>query len=588
MKRLLPLYWASLLGASLWSLHAFVLDYDENHHPLRWDLLGLPGLVKTNSVNPAARAIRYYVAEDAYSLTNRAAEIQAVRASFEQWQAVPGTHLKFEFAGLAPAGMDVNTSDGTNVVYWAKQSVIVNGGNDSISGTLGVCFFTFFNGNLLAEADIVLNGVQRRWYTDFSATNTQAFFVEGVVLHEIGHWLGLSHSPVGGATMLAYGDIGQSSQSGLSSDEVAAVRALYPAAGAAASLAHLRGTVTKNGQPVVGAAVYLEDVHGGIVSGTATRASGDYVLSAVSPGAYVLRVAPLDPPVSHWLVAGYELGVEYAGADVNFLTTSNHPVTLVAGVTNVLHVAVTAAVPPFRITQIREPTLNPLSYVISSLPIQLRPGQSNLTVGVFSQDLPASGLDLKITGSGLTHGALTAHPAGSPFAGLTGISVVISVASNAVPGMRSLVVTRTHDGARAYAHGFVEIQPLIPDFNFDGLDDRFQRQYFARFTLPEAAPEADPDGDGMHNAAEAAAGTVPTNALSVLKLDRVVQDLSGTTLHWRSVPGKRYQIWAREQVATAPWQAVGAPVLAGGNTASFLDASGTNRWMRFYRVQVLP
>ncbi|WCJ58511.1 matrixin family metalloprotease [Fontisphaera persica] len=585
MKRLLPLLWMCLGAAGV---SGFVLDYDEENRPLRWDLLELPDLVKTNSVNPQTRAIRYFVAEDAWSVTNRAAEIQAVRASFEQWEAVAGTHLKFEFAGLAPAGMDVNTEDGTNVVYWAKQSLLVNGGRDSISGTLGVCFYTYFPGNLLAEADIVLNGVQRRWYTDFSATNGQAYFVEGVTLHEIGHWLGLSHSPVGGATMLAYGDIGQSSQSGLSADEIAAVRTLYPASGTMSNLAHLRGTVTKGGQPVVGAAVFLEDANGTLVGGTATRANGQYLLTAVPPGAYALRVAPLDPPVNHWLVAGFELGPEYAGADVNFLTTSNHPVTLTAGVTNVFNVTVTAAVPPFRITQIREPTANPLSFVISSVPIKLRPGQSNLTVGVFSADLPTNGLDLKITGPGITHGALTAHPPGSPFNGLSGLSVVVSVSSNATPGMRSLVVTRPNDGARAYAPGFVEIQPLVPDFNFDGLDDRFQRQYFARFTLPEAAPAADPDRDGMPNTAEAVAGTVPTNALSVLKVERVVQDASGTTIFWRSVPGKRYQVWARDQVENAPWQAMGEPVQAAGSTASALDVGATQRALRFYRVQVLP
>jgi hypothetical protein len=197
-------------------------------------------------------------------------------------------------------------------------------------------------------------------------------------------------------------------------------------------------------------------------------------------------------------------------------------------------------------------------------------------------------LDLKITGPGVTHGALTAHPPGSPFNGLSGVSVVVSVAANAPPGMRSLVVTRTNDGARAYAHGFVEIQSPTPDFNFDGLDDRFQRRYFARFTLPEAAPAADPDADGMSNAAEAVAGTAPTNAASVLKVEQVVQDAAGTTVFWRSVPGRRYQIWARDQVASAPWQPVGAPVQASGATASVLDAGATQRALRFYRVQVLP
>jgi hypothetical protein len=127
----------------------------------------------------------------------------------------------------------------------------------------------------------------------------------------------------------------------------------------------------------------------------------------------------------------------------------------------------------------------------------------------------------------------------------------------------------------------------LPDFNFDGLDDGFQRQYFPLFTSPEAGPNADPDGDSLDNRAESVAGTDPTSALSLLKIDRVVMDANGSRLSWESVLGKRYQVFSRLDLQGAPWQAVGSPVTASGATSEFLDVTATNGF-RFYRVAVLP
>src|SRR5256885_2830978 len=50
---------------------------------------------------------------------------------------------------------------------------------------------------------------------------------------------------------------------------------------------------------------------------------------------------------------------------------------------------------------------------------------------------------------------------------LSFISVPLSVASNATPGLRSLVVQRGTDFA--YANGFLKAQTIVPDCNCDGL-----------------------------------------------------------------------------------------------------------------------
>src|ERR1051326_8088696 len=118
---------------------AFVDPVSAVGEPLRWHLNPPdppdppnPGGVSTNVVDPVTRAVRYFLAADGYSATNTAAELNAVRASFAQWQAISGTVLKFEDAGLVPAGVDVNTGDNRNVLFWAKSSTLVNGGMDDI------------------------------------------------------------------------------------------------------------------------------------------------------------------------------------------------------------------------------------------------------------------------------------------------------------------------------------------------------------------------------------------------------------------------------------------------------------------------
>lgn len=215
----------------------------------------------------------------------------------------------------------------------------------------------------------------------------------------------------------------------------------------------------------------------------------------------------------------------------------------------------------------------------------MKVGQSNYVIGAGGAiaTFPSNSAALSVTGDGLTVGSPTfsTNVTGS----LNFISVLISVSSNATPGLRSFIVTQ---GANvAYANGFLEIQPAVPDYNWDGLDDRFQRQYFGPFTSASAAPGADPDGDGMINSSEYIAGTVPTNAASVLKMQSVSRTNNTNTVRWSSVSGKKYQVFYRTNVASGSWSNLGSTVTAAGATSLQTDTSATNVF-RAYRVQVLP
>jgi hypothetical protein len=222
MKLLMSLSLGMVLGST--TAPGFVVNQNELGNDRYWDLVNVNPAVSTNVVNPTSRAIRYFLASDAYSATNTAAELNAIRAAFAQWQAVPGTLLKFEDAGLVTGVTDVNNMDNQNVIFWKKNgtSYFVDGELDNFFGALALTYVSTFDDNTIAEADTIINGTDYTWFTDFNSGSTFSYFIEASVLHEIGHFIGLAHSPVGGATMFTRGATGINTQAGLSGDEIAA------------------------------------------------------------------------------------------------------------------------------------------------------------------------------------------------------------------------------------------------------------------------------------------------------------------------------------------------------------------------------
>jgi hypothetical protein len=273
--------------------------------------------------------------------------------------------------------------------------------------------------------------------------------------------------------------------------------------------------------------------------------------------------------------------LDYANASTGFLPVQGLNVTLTAGGTLVQNLSVTNGTPPFRIAKTR-PQLTPNDRTSGSTCIQLSPGQTHAWVGVYIPNFGSSTAELRITGDGLKVGAT--QVLANALAGMALVQAEVDVDPLATPGLRSLSVTAA--GYTAWANGFLEVKPLAPDFNFDGLDDLFQRRYWTPFTRAEAAPNADPDGDGFVNRREYAMGSDPTNAASVnYRITRVKLDATGTTVTWESAPGHRYQVYRRSTLGgTATWVPVGSPVSASAESTQILDVQPTDT-LGFYQIR---
>ncbi|MGZ8900190.1 MAG: carboxypeptidase regulatory-like domain-containing protein [Limisphaerales bacterium] len=552
--------------------------YPVGNQPLRWNVAN--GLAHANIVNPVTKAVRYYIASDAYSAANRDAEIAAVQACFDQWQSVPGSALKFEFAGfISPTGLDIKR-DNTNVVYWAKQSTVVNSGAMDISGLRAWTWMHFAADGSFLEGDIVMNARQFQWFTDFNNKINQGQFIEATLLHEIGHFLGLDHAVAGGAT-LAIGANGVSTEAGLSNDESAAMRFLYPATGLSA--ARISGTVRRKGVGIVGAAIIAEDSNGNLVGGTVSREDGMYDLAGLAPGTYGLRVTPLDPANAgvEKLMRGIDVAFEYENAVTTFLPSAILTATVAAGQTLIRDFSVTTGT-PMRITSISKPTTLPDLVSVQRHAVTLNPGQANIFVAVSGATLKPNSV-LTITGDGITMGPTTFHE--NRISGnIHSLSAAVSISANATPGLRSFVVTAGQEAA--YANGFVEIAAPVIDYNFDTLDDLFQRQYWRRWTAPEASPTADPDADLFSNAFEYRTGSNPTNAASFrLPIHSIDQSAIGTTVIVETESGKRYQLYGTTDLATG-WETVGRSFTATGDQLTFTDTNASTA--KFYRVALVP
>ena len=319
----------------------------------------------------------------------------------------------------------------------------------------------------ISEADIVINPFPYSGDSEslqFSTDGTPGTYdLESTLAHEIGHFLGLNHSHVIGATMQAsqalngtYG-LPAITQRTLSEADQAACRSLYGAREKVGSIeGRILNSIDGNLLPATAAHVWIEDLATGrVMASSLAIAGGRFSINGVPPGNYRAMVEYLDGAASESAALSAASDRKSAARQRAFRSVEiASRVRVAADKSTPLNYVL---VPP----QNSPPALNPrfigINGELSTVPVPAEAGKK------FTLYVGGEGVD-QIPGSGLVFSSpfLTVDPASltlQQFHNSTPvISFEVSVAANAPPGDYSIRL-QSNSGELAYLVGGVTIDP---------------------------------------------------------------------------------------------------------------------------------
>ena len=225
-----------------------------------------------------------------------------IRESFQVWSDVATARV--EFVDQDTTRSVPRQRDGRNLIYFDETGRYLDAPPET--GVIAITRIrSHFSTGHITDADIIFNGRDFR----FSASDDDGdrlVNLKDVAIHEIGHLLGLEHTPLDGPPHIrpTMNPFNHSDDSGdaqsLEPDDIAGVSFLYPAVGYQATVGSIAGQVRDfDQQPLFGTHIKAENLDTGelfsTVSGAEPSAAtvGHYRLHGLTPGRYRLSLAPI-------------------------------------------------------------------------------------------------------------------------------------------------------------------------------------------------------------------------------------------------------------------------------------------------------
>ncbi|MDP6720725.1 MAG: matrixin family metalloprotease, partial [Pirellulaceae bacterium] len=395
----------------------------------------------------------------------------AVINAFQTWEDVENATIAFSRGSNVTVDTPVESAnehftigftDGAGNTQW--------GGN--LGGATGLATTSFFltTPKQISDADIAF-----RTSANFSNDGSTDIDLEATALHEVGHALGVAHSPHAQSEMSYVGSwIGtcQCNTGGrtLTEDDKLVMSLIYPVDGYLATVGTISGTIkkTSDSSNVHMAQIGLFDSNDVLIT-TSLSDSGTYKIEGVPPGTYTLRAFPtLNSAEEDNLHQSWEsLSSLFRdkGAPTDFITTaSDDAAGVVVSANTTTSQNLTVADGNSSMTCRFSTFKNGSTTLARTQGIRLKRGQSE-TVGLIGANMPSVGTldELSILGGGLVISNFkdeATAPSPAPDFGLLSETIVwdLSVDADANFGSRALVLRNSaHPTERYLVFGYIEI-----------------------------------------------------------------------------------------------------------------------------------
>ncbi|MBN2497139.1 MAG: matrixin family metalloprotease [Deltaproteobacteria bacterium] len=174
---------------------------------------------ETNGRRWASMPIPYWVNPADCPVLDGLSLVELVQQAVEAWSEVACADVRFEFMGTTDAGW---APDGQNTIFCMAEGWSFGPGSAGATLTLPT------EPEEPMETDVALNADTLEWELGGpDATQTGSIDPLAVITHELGHFLGLAHTPDPFATMY-YGHLPNGLQASLAGDDKAGLCSIYP------------------------------------------------------------------------------------------------------------------------------------------------------------------------------------------------------------------------------------------------------------------------------------------------------------------------------------------------------------------------